>query len=271
MGTQTMGSDTVAAAFRAAADDDSVKAIVFRIDSPGGSYVASDTIWHEVKRAQKAGKPVIASMGNVAGSGGYFVAMSADKIVAHPGTVTGSIGVLGGKMLIRDFLSEKLGITVDDLVISNNARMYLSTSPYTSDEWQRHEAWLDRVYEDFTTKAADGRHMELADVQAAARGRIWSGEDALRLGLVDELGGMPAALQLAKTAIGLAEDADVHVVVLPKERPWWQQLMEGTAGSSESAAAVLEDVRPILRAADAAGLMGDEQQLLTIPVEVPLP
>src|SRR6266478_3294848 len=139
-GSQNMGSDTVAGAIRAAAEDKDVKAILFRVDSPGGSYVASDTIWREVVRAHQAGKPVIVSMGNLAGSGGYFVAMGADKIVAEPGTITASIGVLGGKMLTSG-LWDKVGLSWDEVHKGDNATMFTGTHDYTPAEWGRFQSW----------------------------------------------------------------------------------------------------------------------------------
>jgi protease IV len=223
-GSASMGSDTVTAAFRAAIDDRDVKAIVFRIDSPGGSYVASDAIWRETVRARKAGKPVIASMGNLAGSGGYFVAMAADKIVAQPATITGSIGVLGGKMLTTGFW-QKLGITFDEVHEGANATMWSSTSDYTPAEWARFQAWLDRVYADFTTKVAEGRRLPKERVLEIAKGRIWTGEDARNLGLVDELGGYPAALRLAKLAARIPESEDVNLRVFPKKKSTLEALV----------------------------------------------
>lgn len=165
----SMGSETVAGAFRDAINDKSVKAILFRVDSPGGSYVASDTIWRETMRAKKAGKPVIVSMSSVAGSGGYFVAMGADKIVAQPATITGSIGVLGGKMLTNG-MWDKLGISWDEVHTSKNARMFSSTTDYSKEEWARFQSWLDRVYADFTTKVAEGRKLPKEKVLEVAKG-----------------------------------------------------------------------------------------------------
>ena len=173
-----MGSDTVAGAFRAAREDEDVKAIVFRVDSPGGSYVASDTIWRETQLAREAGKPVIVTMGNLAGSGGYFVAMGADKIVAQPGTITASIGVLGGKLLTKGFW-DKLGVTYDEVHTSDNATMFTGAQDYTPKEWGKFQQWLDRVYVDFTEKVAKGRKLPKDKVLEIAKGRIWTGEDAL--------------------------------------------------------------------------------------------
>ncbi len=212
-----MGSQTVAGALRAARKDKSVKAIVFRIDSPGGSYVASDTIWREVVKAREEGKPVIATMGNVAGSGGYFVAMAADKIVAQPTTLTGSIGVLGGKHIIGA-VRERFGITTDSVQIGKAASMFSANQEYSPEGWARFQAWLDRVYDDFTTKAAEGRGMEVRELRKLAKGRVWTGVDAKANGLVDELGGFPAALRLAREAAGLSADEKLKIKLFPEKK-----------------------------------------------------
>ncbi len=260
-GSPSMGSDTVTAAFRDAVKDPRVKAILFRIDSPGGSYVASDAIWQETVRARKAGKPVIASMGDVAGSGGYFVAMAADKIVAQPATITGSIGVLGGKMLTTGFW-KMLGITFDQVHEGANATYWTGTEDYTPAEWARFQAWLDRVYADFTTKVADGRRLPKERVLEIAKGRIWSGEDAKMLGLVDELGGFPEALALAKKAAKIPASEEVTVQVFPRKKSAWQTFMDALGGetpessdqSAEAAALMraLRVVQPLARQVRAA-------------------
>ena len=223
-GSQGMGSDAVTAAFRAAIEDKDVKAILFRIDSPGGSYVASDTIWRETLRAKEAGKPVIVSMGNVAGSGGYFVAMAADKIVAQPGTITGSIGVLAGKMLTNGFW-DKVGVSWDEVHTSDNATLWTTTRDYTPKQWEQFQQWLDRVYDDFTTKAAQGRKLSKEKLLEVAKGRIWTGEDAKALGLIDELGGFPLALRLTKEAAGIPETAEVQLEVFPYKKKGLRQLL----------------------------------------------
>ncbi len=258
--TQSMGSDTVAGAIRAAAEDKDVKAILFRVDSPGGSYVASDTIWREVVRARQAGKPVIVSMGNLAGSGGYFVAMAADKIVAEPGTITASIGVLGGKLLTSG-LWDKVGLSWDEVHQGENATMFTGTHDYTPAEWARFEAWLDRVYVDFTGKVADGRRLPKEKVLEIAKGRIYSGQDAKGLGLVDELGGYDTALKLAKKAIGVPEGDDVKIVVYPREKSFFQSLIDrrGPDNSDKEAvgqtlARILQAVQPVARQLDALGI-----------------
>jgi protease-4 len=275
-GSQNMGSDTVAGAIRAATEDKNVKAILFRVDSPGGSYVASDTIWREVVRARQAGKPVIVSMGNLAGSGGYFVAMAADKIVAEPGTITASIGVLGGKMLTSG-LWDKVGLSWDEIHQGENATMFTGTHDYTPAEWSRFQAWLDRVYVDFTSKVADGRKLPKEKVLEIAKGRIWSGQDAKNLGLVDELGGYQTALRLAKKAVGVSDGEEVKIVVFPQPKSFIESLMQrgGPENSDKEAvgqalARILEVVQPVARELDAAGIRSkskdqDDVLRMTVP------
>jgi protease-4 len=212
-----MGSDTVTAAFRSAVEADRVRAIVFRIDSPGGSYVASDTIWREVSRAREAGKPVVVSMSDVAASGGYFVAMPADRIVAQPGTITGSIGVFAGKMLTGG-LWDKLGVTWDEVHIGTNATMWTGLSDYSPAERTNFDATLDRIYQDFTSKVAAARKLPKERVDEIARGRVWTGEDALARGLVDALGGYPEALRQVRSTLGLAADAPLQLEQFPPSR-----------------------------------------------------
>jgi len=269
-GGATMGSTTVSAALREAIDDPTIKAIVFRVDSPGGSYVASDTIWRETVRAKQLGKPVIVSMGNVAGSGGYFVAMDATKIVAQPGTITGSIGVLGGKMLTRK-LFERIGITYDSIKTAANADMFSELDDYSAHGWQRFQAGLDRVYADFTAKVAAGRGLPLARVQEIAKGRIWSGEDAKAIGLVDELGGWPVALRLAREAAGLTPDEPIELRTFPKERTLLGQLLGEGPDNSETPAAVqtriqlMDDFKPIAQELRALGLGPGSHGVLATP------
>jgi protease-4 len=207
-----MGSDTVAAAIRAAVRNDKVRAIVFRVDSPGGSAVASDTIWREVGCAREAGKPVVVSMGSVAGSGGYYIACPADVIVAEPGTLTGSIGVFGGKAVTTG-LTDRLGLHYDGVQRGDHARMYSSHSKFSDAEWDRINSFLDRVYADFTAKVAQGRRMTQEAVHEVARGRVWTGADAANNGLVDELGGLRRAVVIARQRGGLPDDAPVRPAV----------------------------------------------------------
>ncbi|HXY99918.1 MAG TPA: signal peptide peptidase SppA [Stellaceae bacterium] len=213
-GSRVMGADTIARAFRLAAEDESVRAILFRIDSPGGSATASETIWREVARAREAGKPVVVSMGNVAGSGGYYIAAGVDKIVAEPATLTGSIGVVGGKVLLGG-LSEKLGVTWDTAAIGRNAGIDSVVEDFTPEERERFERSLDYVYDVFKQRVADGRKLGADAVEAVAKGRVWTGEDAKARGLVDVLGGFDAALALAKQAAGIAADGEVSLKTFP--------------------------------------------------------
>ncbi|TDC77182.1 signal peptide peptidase SppA [Actinomadura sp. 7K507] len=205
-----MGSDTIGAAFRAAVKDDNVKAIVFRINSPGGSAVASDAIWREVVLAGRAGKPVIVSMGNAAASGGYYVAAGADTIVAQPGTLTGSIGVVTGKAVVNGLL-DRIGVSLGSVAVGDHARMSSATKDFSDSEWERVNASLDKIYDDFTSRVAEGRGLSRERVHELARGRVWTGADAKEQGLVDELGGIDKALDVARKKSGLAADAPVRV------------------------------------------------------------
>ncbi len=266
-GESTMGSETVAKAFRSAVEDEDVKAILFRVDSPGGSYVGSDTIWREVVRAGQAGKPVIVSMANVAGSGGYFVAMAAHSIVAQPGTITGSIGVIGGKMITRDSWN-KLGVTWDSVKRGDHAGMWSPIENYSSEEWERVQAWLDRVYEDFTRKVVQGRKLDDEKVQEIAKGRIWSGEDALRLGLVDGLGGFHKALALTRDAIGLEPDADIRLKRFPAKKSVLEILMnKEDRGISGGTADLIENLQGVGRALERSGILTD-RQVLEMPYRI---
>src|SRR5215468_2979910 len=216
VGGGAMGSDTIAAALRAATHDRRARAIVLRINSPGGSYVASDTIWREVVRARAAGKPVVVSMADVAASGGYFIAMAADAIVAQPGTLTGSIGVLGGKAVTSDLL-HRAGVSVDVVTEGRHADMFTTTRPFSDEEWARLNTWLDRIYADFTSKVADGRGLSMDQVHEVARGRVWTGADAASNGLVDHLGGLETAVALARRKADLPDTAPLRL--FPRAHP----------------------------------------------------
>jgi protease IV len=204
-------------AFAAASRNKDVRAIVFRIDSPGGSATASETIWRDVEEARRAGKPVIVSMGDVAGSGGYYVAAPADKIVAEPATLTGSIGVLAGKLVLGG-LMQKLGVTTDAAARGANSGMFSAVDDFTPAERQRLEAELDETYAGFKDHVAAGRHLSADAVEAIAKGRVWSGADAKEKGLVDALGGYETAYDLARQAAKLPENAPIDVVIYPRQR-----------------------------------------------------
>jgi protease IV len=212
----SMGSDTIAAAIRSAARDEQIRAIVLRVNSPGGSYVASDTIWREVVRARAGGTPVVVSMGDVAASGGYYISMAADEIVAQPGTITGSIGVLTGKPVLGEALG-RAGISSDLISQGAHAAMFSQLRPFSDDDWRLVNDWLDHIYTDFTGKVATGRGMTPEQVHEVAKGRVWTGADALAHGLVDELGGLERAAAIARRRAGLPATAPLRIY--PRVRP----------------------------------------------------
>ena len=207
-GGRQVGSDTVAAELRAAGDNDKIRAVVLRVDSPGGSAVASDTIWREVCRIRDAGKPVVVSMGEVAASGGYYVSCPADVILAEPATITGSIGVLSGKLVTAGLL-ERIGLTTSTVERGGSPLMYSPRRPFTDAERERLAAAVDAIYDDFVGKVAAGRRRPRAEIEPLARGRVWTGRDALGIGLVDELGGLRDAVRIARARAGLPDDAPV--------------------------------------------------------------
>ena len=215
--TAELGARAVGRAFQQAASDAEVRAIVFRIDSPGGSAVASETVWREVFRARDRGKPVIVSMGDVAGSGGYYIAAPANKIVAEPSTLTGSVGVLAGKVVISEML-HKLGITDASAQRGANAAMFSIFEDFSPAARERLEASLDEVYRGFKAHVASGRHLSEEQVEAVAKGRVWTGEEAKDNGLVDALGGYDVALRLAKEAAKLPSDQAFTLAVFPREK-----------------------------------------------------
>lgn len=242
-GSSTVGSDAIAPALREAAADESVSAIVLRVNSPGGSVTASETLWREVKRARKLGKPVVASMGAVAASGGYYIAAAADAIVASPATITGSIGVITGKLVIRDLL-ERLGVGLDSVRTNANADAWSIEAPFTPEQRAHREAEADLVYADFLERVADGRNMTTEAVDRVARGRVWTGADARERGLVDELGGFRTALRRAKILAGLDEDTDVRLVTYPGGS--LLDMLRPRASSQPAAASVPEALAALL-------------------------
>jgi len=223
-GSGYAGSDTISGALRRARRDDSIEAIILRIDSPGGSGTASDVIWREVSRAREA-KPVIVSMGDLAASGGYYIAMAGDAIVAQPGTLTGSIGVFGGKFNLRG-LYDKIGVTKEILARGKHAAMFTDYRPWDQSERTKFRELQQAFYEDFVEKAAQGREKTYAEMDSVAQGRVWTGQDALRVGLVDELGGLDTAIRLAKEKAGLGADEEVALVVLPEPKGLLETLLD---------------------------------------------
>jgi len=213
-GGAVMGSEATARAIRSARDDDSIEAIVLRIDSPGGAAIASDIIWREVRLATEK-KPVIASMSDVAASGGYYVAAPADVVVAQPGTLTGSIGVVAGKLAYGRAL-EKLGVNIEGVNDGAMSAMNSPFAPYSAETRERVQQQIDSIYETFLQRVAAGRDMTRDEVHAVGQGRVWTGRQAVDLGLVDELGGMRRAVELAKERAGIDSDRGVRLVAYPR-------------------------------------------------------
>jgi protease-4 len=212
-----MGSETIAKAIRDARRDKNIKAIIFRIDSGGGSGLASDVIWREVKKTTegKEKKPFIVSMSDVAGSGGYFIACAADKILADEVTITGSIGVIGGKFNFVD-LYEKIGLKFETIDRGAHAGILSNTRPFTDEERELIAQMIVEFYQDFIEKVAEGRGLSVEQVDNIGRGRIWTGRQAKDNGLVDELGGLAEAIALAKESAGLQDEKKVVIEIYPK-------------------------------------------------------
>lgn len=263
-GEAVMGAETMAEAIRSAADDKDVRGILLRVNSPGGSYIGSDTIWREVVRAESLGKPVVVSMADVAGSGGYFISMAAHRIVAQPGTITGSIGIFAGKLITREFWN-RLGVTFDELHTSENGDFWSPLKDYDREQWRQFQVWLDRAYDDFTGKVARGRNLSPERVREIAKGRIWTGEDALALGLVDALGGYPRALALLREAAGIEPGAPVQLRPFPRPRSLLSALLNGEAALGPSVDRALAPVRPLFRMLDAVAVHPGGRRLRMAP------
>jgi protease-4 len=233
-GDDVISSDKIAETIRKARLDDKVKAIVLRINSPGGSALASDIMWREVILAKKV-KPVIASMSDVAASGGYYMAMGCNTIVAHPNTITGSIGVFGVLFNVQDFLKNKLGITVDGVQTNSHANLGIPTHAMTDFERKVIQKGVEHTYLDFTTKAAQGRKMQLEALQKIASGRVWSGLEAKQNGLVDVLGGLDDAIRIAAKAAKLKDDG-YRVRYLPEQKTFAEEIFNTLSDDAETKA-----------------------------------
>ncbi|MFX4223342.1 MAG: S49 family peptidase [Thalassobaculum sp.] len=254
-------SGPVVAALDAVRADPDAKALILRISSPGGSYVASDTIRHAVERVRESGRPVIVSFADVAASGGYFAALAADHIIAHPGTLTGSIGTLGGKISAAELLRD-WDVTIGRITIGENAGMFSPTEPFTDSQRDRLRRLLDAVYADFTGRVAAARRLSEDEIDALARGRVWTGEDARRVGLVDAVGGYAEALQLARQAVGIPPDAPVERVRYPEEEDTWERLLEllrdrDFVAALQALAAVARQAHILVEDLEAVGLRLD--------------
>ncbi|HLZ64733.1 MAG TPA: signal peptide peptidase SppA [Aliidongia sp.] len=227
-----VAADDLVKAIGDANRDPAVKAIVLRIDSPGGSAIASETIWRALKRVRDGGKPLMVSMGNTAASGGYYIAAPADKIVAEPGTLTGSIGVFSGK-LVTSGLWDKIGVSWDEVEQGRNAGIDSSLHDFTPEQHARFEHSLDVVYQAFIARVAEGRKLDPAKVEAIAKGRVWTGAQGKENGLVDALGGLDVAVDLAKDAAHIAADQPIVLRPYPRPRSPVEQIVAGLSGKDD--------------------------------------
>jgi protease IV len=273
-GDQSIGSDTLAKALNDARDDKTIKAIVLRVDSPGGSGLASDIIWHAVESAKQK-KPVVVSMSDVAASGGYYISAAASKIIAQPSTITGSIGVVAGKPVVKGFY-DWLGLSNEYVLRGKNAGMFRETEKFTPDERAKFEEWINTTYyNDFVPKVAKGRGKDPAFIDSVGQGRVWTGSQAKDNGLVDEFGGLERAIAVAKQLANLPADKEVNRVILPYPQTFLQQLLN--TGDSTSAelrqqrailAALPEDTRRALRYMKLLDQMKSGQSMFIMPFEL---
>ncbi len=275
-GGSMVGSDTVVAAVNDAANDTSIKAIVLRVDSPGGSALASDLMWYALENA-KAKKPVVVSMSDVAASGGYYIACNANKIVAEPSTITGSIGVFLGKPVVKG-LYDWLGISNEYVMRGKNSGIFRETVKWTPEERAKMEEGANNIYfNNFVPKVAKGRNKTNEDVNTIAQGRVWTGTQAKANGLIDEFGGLEKAIDIAKQLANLPSDKDVKRVVLPAPRPFFETIFgdpEETQATADQkaqdalAASLPEDVRRMFRYASLFDQMKHGEAMLMMPFEL---
>jgi protease-4 len=274
-GDQSIGSDTVAKALNDAAADKTIKAVVLRIDSPGGSGLASDIIWHAVEAANQK-KPVVVSMSDVAASGGYYISASASKIIAQPSTITGSIGVLAGKPVLRGFY-DWLGISNEYVLRGKTAGMFRETEKFSDEERVKFEDWIKTTYyQDFVPKVAKGRHKDPEFIDSVGQGRVWTGGQAKDRGLVDDFGGLDKAIEVAKQLAKIPADKGVERVILPYPTTFLQELLSGGGENSntqvekqrEVFAALPEDARRALRYMALMDKMKNGETMLLMPFDI---
>jgi protease-4 len=259
---EILGAETLIKALREVRNRSSVEAIVLRVDSPGGSAQASDEIWEEVRRCAER-KPVIASFSDLAASGGYYIAVPADTIVAEPGTLTGSIGAFGGKLNLLG-LYHKLGLNVETVSRGRHAEMFSPFKDFTPEEAERFQQQMDEVYRVFVSRVAEGRGLSASEVDSVGQGRVWTGLSALDLGLVDVLGGLPDAFEIARSMAGIGEDEAYEVDVYPRvERSFFQRLFADLWGDEEQEARV--ELPPVVRAWIAAARFPTGAALTLMP------
>ena len=274
-GDQSIGSDTVAKALNDAAADKTLKAIVLRVDSPGGSGLASDIIWHAVEAANQK-KPVVVSMSDVAASGGYYISASAAKIVAQPSTITGSIGVLAGKPVMRGFY-DWLGISNEYVLRGKTAGMFRETEKFSDEERAKFEEWIKNTYYgDFVPKVAKGRNKDTQFIDSVGQGRVWTGAQAKDRGLVDDFGGLDKAIEVAKQLAKIPADKGVERVILPYPTTFLQELLSGGNDNSNTKieqqraiyAAMPEDARRALRYMQLMDKMKNGETMLLMPFDL---
>jgi len=274
-GEQSIGSDTLAKAVNDAATDKTIKAIVLRVDSPGGSGLASDIIWHAVEAANQK-KPVVVSMSDVAASGGYYISVAASKIIAEPSSITGSIGVVAGKPVMRGFY-DWLGITNEYVLRGKNAGMFRETEKFSDDERAKFEDWIKTTYyQDFVPKVAKGRKKDPQAIDAVGQGRVWTGAQAKDRGLVDEFGGLDRAIDIAKELAKIPADKGVERVILPYPQTFIQQLLNPNSDNSSTkveqqraiAAALPEDARRALRYMALMDRMRNGETMFVMPFDL---
>jgi protease IV len=231
-GGGVVGSDTIVEYLRKARGDSSIKAVVLRVDSPGGSAIASDVIWREVVLTKNQ-KPLVASMSDVAASGGYYISMPAHAIVAEPSTLTGSIGVVLTKFVIDGTL-KKLGMNMEGVAQGKFAMMYSPVRPFTPEERARMIQSMQATYDTFVEKAAQGRNTTPEKIDAIGQGRVWTGRQAKEIGLVDELGGLERAVALAKQRAKIAQDTEVELVIYPPKKSFYEIFSDPFGGASNA-------------------------------------
>jgi len=255
-GEETIGSDSLVRTINEARDDKSIKAIVLRIDSPGGSGLASDIIWRAIETA-KAKKPVVVSMSDVAASGGYYIACNANKIVAEPSTITGSIGVVGGKPVLKGFY-DWIGVTNEYVLRGKNAGMFRESEKFSDTERAKFEEFMKATYDDFISKVGKGRNKDKAYIDSIGQGRVWTGKQGKDNGLVDEYGGLDKAIEIAKQLANIPADKSIQRIIMPKPPTFLEELMSGGGDEGDEArvqekqqasllSALPEDIRQSVR------------------------
>ncbi|QDV36460.1 signal peptide peptidase SppA [Tautonia plasticadhaerens] len=271
LGEAVMGSDTIVEQIEKAEQDETVKAIVLRVDSPGGSALASDLMWRAIVEAEK---PIVASMSDTAASGGYYISMGCDSIFAEPGTLTGSIGVVGGKFALGGLL-EKVGVTTDTVRVGENGALFSPFSPFNEEQEEAVRAMMEDTYRQFVSKAAEGREMEFDALEDLAGGRVYSGRKAKELGLVDELGTLEEAVAKAKALADLGPEVEVERLVLPEPKSIFESLSEAFDGMGIRApvlgveSVLPEPIRSVAARAEALRkLVEREPAVLLLPFEV---